>query len=699
MRTPFKRLGFERKIAMLPVFAAVGLAVTLWVTVAVGARNQDHLALLRDGYGEALETSRDLESLLESYRRTIQDAVAAEDRAALFAADSLAHALVARLSAARANPVADTARLSALQHRFEIYHVSARDVATDLIEGTPVDSVISELVAVGAQFRGLHDDLVAGTERERSRIDEAHDRVEGLGRSATVAIIVVLLIVVTALTVLARLIEQEVRASLSAIARAASHIANGDLRRGFDFGAQVELDQVAKPFRAICDYIEGIAAAADRLAKGDLSVTITPRSDRDLVAVSLRQAIVDRIFMEEALRHGEEHRQAVKMEAIGRLAGGIAHDFNNLLTAIQGHATLLAESLGPEHDGQEELAEVRRSADRAASLTRQLLAYSSKQVLHPKLVDLNVVIRDVSRMLRRMIREDIELRQELGEGLGAVRIDPTQMEQVILNLVLNARDAMPHGGTITLRSANTTLDAVAGRKAKVLPGEYVVLRVEDTGVGMDEQTCERIFEPFFTTKQSTGGTGLGLATVYGIVRQSGGDVQVESEPGRGTAFVIHLPRDPEALLDHADPATAVEPRASCRGSEVALVVEDEPAVRRMVVKVLEQRGYTVLEAGNGIEALDVADAHDGQIDVLLTDVVMPQMGGRELADSLVARRPELRVVYMSGYSEDTVLQREVFMPGARFLEKPFTPSALADKVREVLDATAGDDAFALTAPT
>jgi signal transduction histidine kinase len=683
-----RSIRFERKVALLPILAAVALALSLWVTVAAGMRSRQQLALLRSGYTEALETSRDLEGLLENYQRALQDAVVAREPSGLDMADSLEHALQTAIAHAARNPVGSISEFTDLSDRFGAYHGLARSASAALIAGTPTDSLIARLTAVRSSYGQLREDLAARTERDRMRIADAYAKIDALSRRATLAIVAVLIISVAVLSWLARSIERQVRASLAIIASAASHIANGDLRRGLDFGSRVELAPIARPFRAICEYVESIAAAADRLARGDLGVTITPRSDSDIIALNLQQAIVDRIEMEEELRHSEEHQQAQKMEAIGRLAGGIAHDFNNLLTAINGHATLLSERLGSDHDGQEELAEVRRSAERAASLTRQLLAYSSKQVLHPRLVDLNVAVQDVSRMLRRMIREDVELQHVLGENVGPVRIDPTQLEQVILNLVLNARDAMPNGGRITLRTCTTHIrPTVEGRQQLLAPGPYVVLRVEDTGVGMDEATRERIFEPFFTTRRGNGGTGLGLATVYGIVRQSAGDVHVESEPGRGTSFEILLPCIPGGKADEVGSASTA-PHSEDRGTETALVVEDEDAVRRMVVKVLKQRGYTVLEATNGTDALALTAARKERIDVLLTDVVMPRMGGRELAEAMLEQRPELRVIYMSGYSEDAVLHRDVFSPGILFIEKPFTPQALADKMRQVLDAPA-----------
>ncbi|HEV2752175.1 MAG TPA: ATP-binding protein [Gemmatimonadales bacterium] len=376
--------------------------------------------------------------------------------------------------------------------------------------------------------------------------------------------------------------------------------------------------------------------------------------------------------------------QAHKMEAIGRLAGGLAHDFNNLLTAMLGSADLLLEILGPDHPGREDVDAVREAALRAAELTRQLLAFSRQQVLTPRVLDVNTLVAGVERILRRLIGEDITLQTALAPAIGAVRADPNQLEQVILNLAVNARDAMPHGGTLTIETANVELDhAYAREHAPVTPGRYVLLAVSDTGSGMDVQTKARIFEPFFTTKERGKGTGLGLSTAYGIVKQSGGYIWVYSEPGQGTTFKIYLPRI-EAEVETAPPAQT--PTASLRGGETLLVVEDHPDVRRLTKKVLEARGYTVLVAAEGSEALRLAAQHAGPIDLLVTDVVMPGMSGREAALLLTAQRPDLKVLYLSGYADETIVRHGVLEPGLAFLQKPFAPDVLARKVRDVLDS-------------
>lgn len=379
----------------------------------------------------------------------------------------------------------------------------------------------------------------------------------------------------------------------------------------------------------------------------------------------------------------EKFRQAQKMEAVGRLAGGVAHDFNNLLTAISGHAQILLEDLPADDPARADIEEISRAADRAADLTRQLLAFSRKQMLRSQVLDPNALIGEIQKMLRRLIGEDIELITRLAPDLGAVRADPGQLEQVIMNLAVNARDAMPTGGRLLIETRNVELgEDDARRLAPLQPGPHVVLIISDTGAGMDESTRERIFEPFFTTKEKGKGTGLGLSTVYGIVQQSGGHIWVYSEPGQGTTFKIYLPRvdaRPEAAPAPSDADGAHN------GREVVLLVEDEDAVRSLARRILEKRGYTVLTARTGPEALRIAERHDGPIHLILTDVVMPEMSGRELAERIAPTRPDARTLFMSGYTEDDVLRRGVLNEGAAFLEKPFTPSALAQKVREVLD--------------
>jgi PAS domain S-box-containing protein len=378
-------------------------------------------------------------------------------------------------------------------------------------------------------------------------------------------------------------------------------------------------------------------------------------------------------------------RQAQKVEAIGRLAGGIAHDFNNLLTAILGSTELLLEMLPADHPGREEGQETRKAALRAADLTRQLLAFSRQQVLAPKVLVLNEVVVEMDRLLRRLLGEDVDLRIVLAKDLDPVRADPGQLEQVIVNLAVNARDAMPKGGQLTIETANVVLDAAYTAAHAVVPaGRYVVLMVSDSGTGMDAETQARIFEPFFTTKERGKGTGLGLATVYGIVKQSGGYIWVYSELAHGTTFKVYLPRVAAPIEPLAAPVAAAA--ASLRGTETILVVEDQDEVRNLVRRMLQGRGYTVLVAASGQEALPMAEAGSGTIDILVTDVVMPGIGGRELALLLAPSHPTMKVLYLSGYTDESIVHRGLLSPGLAFLQKPFSSDVLARKVREVLDS-------------
>ena len=375
-------------------------------------------------------------------------------------------------------------------------------------------------------------------------------------------------------------------------------------------------------------------------------------------------------------------RQSQKLEAIGRLSGGLAHDFNNLLCVINGHTELLTEALQPGDPRMRSVTQIRKAADSAAALTRQLLAFSRRQVFHPQAVDLNAIVTETERLLGRLIDEHIEFYTALDPTLGRVVVDPVQVEQVIINLVLNARDAMPKGGKLTIETSNVDLEENHHSKLSQIPaGKYVLLALTDTGCGMNEETQSRIFEPFYTTKEMGKGTGLGLATVYGIVKQSGGFIWVYSEEGRGTTFKVYLPRVDRPLTE-ARPARRVE---ISYGTETVLVVEDAEPLRALTKEFLTASGYTVLEAANGDEAIQIAQSHAGSIDLLLTDVVMPRMGGKSLVQQMAQIRPHTRVLYMSGYPNDGIVQAGILANGVALLEKPFTREILSRRVRQVLD--------------
>lgn len=395
--------------------------------------------------------------------------------------------------------------------------------------------------------------------------------------------------------------------------------------------------------------------------------------------------ITESVRTEEMLREKEEQLlQAQKMEAVGRLAGGIAHDFNNFLTAINGYSDLMISRLKEADPLRSEVEEIRKAGKRAASLTRQLLAFSRKQVLQPKVLDLNSILAGIGSMLKRLIGEDIELVTFPGEGLGSVKADPGQIEQILMNLVINSRDAMPEGGKLTLETSNLEISGTYVReRATVNAGPYVVLAVSDTGCGMDEATKSRLFEPFFTTKELGKGTGLGLATVYGIVKQSGGYIWCYSEAGRGTCFKIYLPRvDEKAEAIHQGHD---RPDRALRGTETVLVVEDEESVRQLVVECLKMRGYHVLSASDGAKALMVSEYHEGPIHLVVSDVVMPGMKGPEVVKKISEKRPDVKVLFMSGYSDGAVVHHGFLCADNAFIEKPFGLENMAQKVREILD--------------
>jgi PAS domain S-box-containing protein len=445
--------------------------------------------------------------------------------------------------------------------------------------------------------------------------------------------------------------------------------------------------------------LRGFYGRLERRKRGDTASALEvcrPRKDGSLIELSIWSAVLrdasgavsgwmnvaanvtERKFLEE------QFRQSQKMEAVGRLAGGVAHDINNLLTVITGYGHMLLEELESKPALRVNVEEILKAVERGSALTNQLLAFSRRQVAQLRLVDLNALVLEMENMLRRVIGEDVELATALSPELGKVKADPSQIQQVIMNLVVNARDAMPSGGKITIETANVVLDEEYARThPTAVPGSYVMLAVSDTGSGIDAAARRHLFEPFFTTKEPGKGTGLGLSTVYGIVKQSDGEIAVSSTPGQGSTFRIYLPRCEETTQPVPAPAEELGP---IRGTETILVVEDEPGVRRLVRENLEAQGYAILDAATPEEGLGVCQEYVGVIHLLLTDVIMPQMSGRELAERVASFRPGVKVLFMSGYTEDEILRDTALGPGLAYLQKPFTPSALARKIREVLEA-------------
>jgi signal transduction histidine kinase/CheY-like chemotaxis protein len=404
-----------------------------------------------------------------------------------------------------------------------------------------------------------------------------------------------------------------------------------------------------------------------------------PIRDRDQRIVAALVVFTD--ITEERLRE-QQSGQTQRLEAIGKLAGGVAHDFNNLLTVVIGASSLALEELRPDERVRETLETINECGQRAADLTRQLLAFSRRQLLQPKVIDLNTIVPALAKMLQRLLGEDVELTTRLGSSLGRIKADPGQVEQIITNLAVNARDAMPHGGKLVIETSNVELDRdYALHHVDIQPGPHVMLAVSDTGLGMDRETQSRIFEPFFTTKARGHGTGLGLATVYGIVKQSGGHIWVYSEEAQGTTFKVYFPR----VDDAAEPLGAVTGLVRRAGTETILLVEDEDVVRQLVRDVLGRAGYTVMECRNGAEAEFMASNFGGTIHLLITDVVMPGRSGRELAKVLRVSRPQIGVLFMSGYTDNAIAHHGVIDADVEFLEKPFTPDQLLHRVRRIID--------------
>lgn len=444
---------------------------------------------------------------------------------------------------------------------------------------------------------------------------------------------------------------------------------------------------VSQPLRRIMDSLKrSDAKPIDGLCHDQSEFGEMARTTRKFFEQrdNLMREMEERRATEEALRKSEDElRHSQKMEAVGRLAGGVAHDFNNLLTAIIGYAELIATRTSSNSLAKQNAELIRKAGEQAAALTRQLLAFSRKQILQPKVIDLNTLVLEMEKLLRRVIGERFDLQAHPDAANGRVKADPSQLEQVVLNLGVNARDAMPRGGELIIRTENVRLDWETAPQiaTSLVPGDYVMLSVTDTGAGMNEETKSHIFEPFFTTKGPGKGTGLGLATVYGIVRQTGGGISVESEPGKGSTFRIYLPQE-SAPVDFT--RTSLTPVEKTDNFETVLVVEDEDIVRDLVCAVLEDQGYNVLCARDGLEALDMAEDCDGPIHLLVTDVIMPHMNGHELAGKLSQLRPDMKILYVSGYSDNEIGDHGQLDPRYELLQKPFTPQTLARKIREVI---------------
>ena len=511
--------------------------------------------------------------------------------------------------------------------------------------------------------------------------------VSGFMRRMFVIGLFVFLMGITGAVVLSRNITRP----LHELTQRATAISRGNNSRRVEIHQKDELGKLAKAFNAMVDKLSESQRELERKVQDRTAQLEEANRQLEMLAQSnVHKRTIAEKERTDALAALENTQkqlvQSQKLEAVGRLAGGISHDFNNLLTVILGYSDISRRNLKDGDPLQRNLDEIIKASERAASLTRQLLAFSRKQVMQPKVFDLNTVVTDLEKMLRRMIGEDIELRVTSQADLGNIKADPVHLEQVIMNLVVNARDAMPKGGKISIEMTNVYLDESYAREhVSVVPGHYVMLAISDTGCGMDEETRLRIFEPFFTTKDAGKGTGLGLSMVYGIVKQSGGNIWVYSEKGRGTTFKIYFPRVTAQAEEYKRASQTIE---SPKGTETILLVEDAELVRTLARQVLETAGYRVLEAANADAAIQVCNSINGdRIDLLLTDVVMPGMSGNDMSKVLVEKHPGMPVLFMSGYTDDAIVQHGVLEAGINFIQKPFSPGALAMKVREVLDSS------------
>ncbi len=583
-----------------------------------------------------------------------------------------------------------------------VIFLTALSTSSDILRGFEVGGAdyitkpfrVEEVLArvnAHASLRQAQRELLEAHRRERTRIEDAlrvsEERFTSIFRDSPVPISLTTLgdgIIVEANGAFARLCGRRSAEEL---------IGKSTLELGFFNGDARHRALTTEALRRSPGRLEALLVPLKRPDGDARTVEISSSSYRMdgndyVLAVSLD--ITDRLRAEHEQRKAEQQaraledqlRQAQKMEALGRLAGGIAHDFNNLLSVIISFGELVKMGLEPGHESIRDVDEMIKAGQRAAEMTRQLLAFSRRQMLEPRDLDLNVVLHGIERMLRRMIGEDVTLVTAPAADLGIIRADPGQLEQVLTNLSINARDAMPTGGTLTIATSNVTLDdAFIAHHPGAKPGAYSRLSVTDTGTGMPPDVQARIFEPFFTTKEVGKGTGLGLATVFGIVQQSGGCMTVESEVGKGTRFDVYLP---QSAVQAAPPTTASVDSVTVSGTETILVVEDSTELRELSVRILKRNGYTVLAAPGGEDAVALAERHKGTIDLLITDVIMPRMGGRVLADRLRLGRPAMKVLFVSGYHDDVLGLHGVLDPGVMLLPKPFTPALLGQKVRQAL---------------
>jgi PAS domain S-box-containing protein len=712
----------------MPVVAAVAFLILFVLNWRGSLRSEGLVTRIRTSYVPALDLAVGLTQSLALLQRALQDAVAASDVGDLLEADAAKEDMVRQLEAGRRNPALDALALKELEANVQDYYALARSTTLAMIERKPGTDLTDSLRRMTRGYNDLKARLDALLTRQKGEMRSAFASTEATQRTSAElfgAVILVCLVLLVGLSVVIgrsqELTAEAYRESEERLwksqkmlqeAQRTAHLGSWDrdLATGEQFWS-LELYRILgrdpESFLPSTEaFLDGVHAEDREAVQAQIEASIRTgepqsavfrfiRPDGDVRILEGQGSVVMNELgkpshfvgicqdVTEQRRLEDQLRQSQKMEAVGRLAGGVAHDFNNLLTVIQGYADVLRNDSAVEGhaDRIEAIEQIRIASQRAAALTRQLLAFSRQQILQPKVLELNAVVFNLVPMLRRMIGEDIELVTNLDPRGENVLADAGQLEQVIMNLVVNSRDAMPQGGTLTVETGGLDAAEIPGVQPETPPGRYARLTVKDTGAGLSPREQARVFEPFFTTKEVGKGTGLGLATVYGIVKQSGGFVHLESEAGHGATFNVYLPCT-EGELRRVEPASGIRP--ALPSEKIILLIEDEAALRKLLVSVLRGQGYTVLHASSGREALAVASGHSGPIHLVLSDVVMPGKGGPETVAEIQRSRPTVGVIFMSGYTDDSVVRHGLTDSGRHFLQKPFTPVTLLKKVREVL---------------
>jgi PAS domain S-box-containing protein len=733
--SPLRRLTPSQRILLMPVVAAVAFLMLFGLNWRASVRAEKLVTRIEAGYVPALELAVGLTQSLAQLQRALQDAVTASDRDALRESDAAKADLVRQLQVGRKNSTLNAEELKTLEASVEEYFDLARATALAMIERRPGTDLSTSLAQMTRGYTSLKDQLDALLTRQKREMRSAFASTQAAQRTSAElfgGVVLVCLVLLVGLSgVIGRSQERTAEAyreseeryrnlfellsrsqKMLQDAQRTAHIGSWEWDIGVDrivwsdelyriFGQDPETFHPTLPgFLGVVhpdDRAEIQARIEDWMETGDPSKSILRVVKRD---GEIRSLLSDgsvvrdetgrtvRIFgtcqdVTEQRQLEDQLRQSQKMEAVGRLAGGVAHDFNNLLTVIQGYADLLLdEAAADEPTGHTEAIEqIRVASQRAAALTSQLLAFSRQQVLESKVLDLNAIVSNLAPMLHRLIGENITLVTNLDPEGSSVVADAGQIGQVVMNLVVNSRDAMPQGGILTIETGSVDSAELPDVESGTPPGRYARLTVKDTGVGLSPEVKARVFEPFFTTKEVGKGTGLGLATVYGIVKQSGGFVQLHSEPGQGATFDVYLPCV-EGETPRVKLTSGVAP--ALPSEKVVLLIEDEDAVRKLLSSVLGSQGYTVLKAGGGEEAIRAASDHPGPIHLIISDVVMPGIGGPETVAEILRARPGTRVIFMSGYTDDRVVRHDLTDAGRHFLQKPFSPATLLKKMREVL---------------